>query len=119
MTVHSNDQLQQLAQHGCVKCRKDDLVLPIVRVRELLTVLPHWELVQNRSIQRKWSFTNFAETMLFVESVAAIATFNDHHPDVSFGYNYCTVLYSTHAINGLSENDFICAAQIELVSTEK
>ena len=119
MTTLVNDKLQQLAQQKCVQCRQGDPALPIAKTRELMTALPHWELVQKHSIRRTWNFANFAETMQFVETIAVIATTNDHHPDVSFGYNYCTVLYSTHAINELSENDFICAAQIELISTEK
>ena len=50
--------------------------------------------------------------MLFVNAVAAIAHREDHHPDLEVSYNSCTVRYTTHAIKGLSENDFICAAKV-------
>ncbi len=119
MNMNISDKLQQLSQKQCLQCRKGDPALSKDKTNELLAALPQWDLVDNHSIQRKWDFTNFAETMLFIEQVATIATINDHHPDVSFGYNYCTVLYSTHAVNGLSENDFICAAHIELIATKK
>jgi len=119
MNMHPNDQLQQLSNKQCMQCRKGDLTLSKDKINGLLSVLPHWELIDHHAIQRKWSFANFTETISFIKEIAEIATSNDHHPDVSFGYNYCTVLYSTHAINGLSENDFICAAQIELIATEK
>jgi len=117
--MHLNNKLYRLAQQECIQCRQGDRVLSAEKTNKLLAILPHWELVENHSIQRKWEFTNFTETMQFINAIAEIAENNDHHPDVSFGYNYCTVLYSTHAINGLSEGDFICAAQIELISTEK
>ena len=54
--------------------------------------------------------------MSFVNALAHMANIEDHHPDLEIGYNYCRVRYSTHAIGGLSENDFICAAKIDLRS---
>lgn len=109
----------QLADKSCMPCRQGDAVLPLHDVNELLNVLPLWHLTENHSIQRLYKFSNFTETMKFVHLVADIAESNDHHPDVTFGYNYCSIIYTTHATNGLSENDFICAAQIELIATEK
>ncbi len=52
------------------------------------------------------------EIMDFINAMASIANAEDHHPDFSAGYNYCQVKYTTHAIDGLSENDFICAAKL-------
>lgn len=65
------------------------------------------------NITREFEFLNYYQTTAFVNAVAWIAHTQDHHPDMTFGYKQCTVLYSTHAINGLSENDFICAARID------
>ena len=65
------------------------------------------------SIQRAFKFRNFHETMAFVNAVAWIAHTEDHHPDMAVGYNRCTVQFSTHAVGGLTENDFICAARID------
>jgi 4a-hydroxytetrahydrobiopterin dehydratase len=53
--------------------------------------------------------------MSFVNAVAHIANVEDHHPDLELGYNYCRVTYATHAIGGLSQNDFICAAKLDLL----
>jgi 4a-hydroxytetrahydrobiopterin dehydratase len=53
--------------------------------------------------------------MSFVNALAHVANIEDHHPDLEVGYNYCRVRYSTHAIGGLSENDFICAAKIDRI----
>ena len=65
-----------------------------------------------RYILRKFKFDNFLRTCSFINAMAWIAEQQGHHPDFSAGYNYCEVRYTTHAINGLSENDFICGARI-------
>ena len=53
--------------------------------------------------------------MSFVNALAHIANIEDHHPDLEVGYNYCHVTFTTHAIGGLSENDFVCAAKTDLI----
>ena len=53
--------------------------------------------------------------MSFVNAVAHVANIEDHHPDLEIGYSVCRVRYSTHAIGGLSENDFICAAKLDQI----
>ena len=53
--------------------------------------------------------------MSFVNALAHIANIEDHHPDLEVGYNYCRVAFTTHALKGLSENDFICAAKIDRI----
>ena len=68
-----------------------------------------------RSIRREFAFRDFFRTMSFVNALAHIANLEDHHPDLEVGYNYCRVRFTTHAIRGLSENDFICAAKIDLI----
>ena len=69
--------------------------------------------VDAQSIQREFRFRDFLRTMSFVNALAHIANIEDHHPDLELGYNYCRVRFTTHAIQGLSENDFICAAKID------
>lgn len=64
-------------------------------------------------IQCDYKFVNYYHTMAFVNAIAWMAHQEDHHPDLEVGYNHCLVRYSTHAINGLSENDFICAAKVD------
>lgn len=75
---------------------------------------PEWQLTHDRlSIQRDYRFRDFHQTMAFVNALAWIAHREDHHPDLEVGYRHCLVRYSTHSVGGLSENDFICAAQID------
>jgi 4a-hydroxytetrahydrobiopterin dehydratase len=69
------------------------------------------------SIHRAFSFNNFYETMTFMNAIAWIANRENHHPDVELGYNYCRVKLMTHALKGLSHNDFICASKIDQVLT--
>jgi 4a-hydroxytetrahydrobiopterin dehydratase len=73
-----------------------------------------WRLVNDgKALRATFDFKNYYHTTAFVNAVAYIAHREDHHPDVSFGYKTCTVEYWTHAANGLTENDFICAAKID------
>ena len=82
------------------------------RIDALLKEVPGWAY-DGMVIAKTWSFKNYHETMAFVNAVAWVAHREDHHPDVSVGYNRCRVESSTHSIGGISENDFICAAKIE------
>lgn len=65
------------------------------------------------TIQRKFEFNNYYQTMAFANSVAWIAHQQNHHPDMTITYRHCLILYTTHSIAGLSINDFICAARID------
>ena len=77
-----------------------------------------WELAADgKSLTRAFKFVDFYRTMSFVNALAHVANLEDHHPDLEVGYNYCRVRYSTHSIGGLSENDFICAAKIDLIAS--
>ena len=64
-------------------------------------------------IFKSYRFKNYHETMAFVNATAWVSHREDHHPDLTVSYNECKVSYITHAIGGLSENDFICAAKID------
>jgi len=80
----------------------------------LAALAPGWRIAEDgRSIRRAFSFTDFYETMAFVNAVAWIANTEDHHPDLEVGYDYCRLAFSTHSVGGLSENDFICAAKVD------
>jgi 4a-hydroxytetrahydrobiopterin dehydratase len=84
-----------------------------------LEQVPGWELAEdNKSIVRTFNFQDFLSTISFINAMAYMSEQQGHHPDFSAGYSYCKVRYTTHAIDGLSENDFICAAKInELLET--
>ncbi len=75
--------------------------------------MPGWTLV-NSTITREFKFKNFIEAMQFVNKVADLANSEDHHPDIHISYSKVRLELSTHAIGGLSMNDFIVAAKINL-----
>ena len=79
-----------------------------------LSTLPEWSVIDDRRIEKIFKFGTFADALAFVNKVGAIAEENGHHPDINlFGWNKVTITLSTHAIDGLSENDFILASKID------
>ena len=101
-----------LALGKCRPCEGGVAPLKPDEIRRLLAQLAGWDYGNSR-ISRTYSFKNYHQTMAFVNACAWISHREDHHPDLSVGYNQCRVEYTTHAINGLSENDFICAAKLD------
>ena len=105
-----------LKNRSCVAPKKGDPALKTQRVSKLLGDIPEWKLdAEAQTISRTLRFKNFYETMAFVNALAWIANHEDHHPDLDVGYNRCVVHYRTHEVDGLSENDFICAAKIDVL----
>ncbi|MEE8530018.1 MAG: 4a-hydroxytetrahydrobiopterin dehydratase [Nitrosomonadaceae bacterium] len=96
----------------CKPCEGGVPPLSSEKITELLKQLEGWDLF-DRLIGKLYNFKNYYQTMAFVNAVAWISHREDHHPDMIVSYNKCRVEYSTHAIGGLSENDFICAAKID------
>jgi 4a-hydroxytetrahydrobiopterin dehydratase len=101
-----------LTARKCVPCEGGVPPLSQERIDELLKELAGWEYNDGK-ISRTFSFKDFYETVEFVNAIAWIANREGHHPDLEVSYNTCNVSFRTHAINGMSENDFICAAKID------
>ena len=96
--------------------RHQDTALADADIAALLPALDGWALQDGRLV-KAYPFKNYYRTMAFVNAVAWLSHAEDHHPELTIGYNRCLVSYSTHSVNGgqggLSENDFICAAKAE------
>ena len=102
-----------LTDRHCAPCEGGIPTLTREEAEGMLTEIPGWELsTDTRSIHRRFEFKGFYKCMSFINAMAWIANAENHHPDFSAGYNYCEVTFTTHAIDGLSENDFICAAKV-------
>jgi len=101
-----------LAGKKCKVCEGGIAPLTQAEIRDLLKQLEGWELIDGR-IAKVYTFKNYYQTMAFVNATAWVSHLEDHHPDISVGYNRCRIEYVTHAISGLSENDFICAAKLD------
>jgi len=106
---------KELTKRRCKPCEGGVPPLESSAVQQLMQALhTAWELSEDgKSIVRRFEFAGYHRTISFVNAVAWIAEDEGHHPDLQVRYGKVEVLYTTHAINGLSENDFICAAKID------
>jgi 4a-hydroxytetrahydrobiopterin dehydratase len=107
-----NNTACDLSSKQCKPCEGGVPPLSATTVADYLKQIDGWQL-QDKQIVKTYEFKNYYQTMAFVNAVAWISHREDHHPDLLVGYNQCVVTYTTHAIGGLSENDFICAAKID------
>lgn len=108
-------QNQDLSSAHCEPCQGGVKPLEGADIAAYLAVIdPAWVLDEDRHcIARSFKFKNFAKTMFFVNALAHLADQQGHHPDVTFGYNYCRVAFTTHEAGGLTRNDFICANLVD------
>jgi len=103
----------ELSERRCVPCKGGVPPLDKTEAGRLISEVPGWTLDgEATGIRRKFVFPDFATAMRFAGRVGELAETEGHHPDLSVGWGYCTVLFRTHAIRGLHENDFIMAAKV-------
>jgi 4a-hydroxytetrahydrobiopterin dehydratase len=108
----------KLAEQACKPVQTGTAPLSHKETEELLREIPQWSL-SGKSIQREYRFNDFRQSMDFVNNVASIANDQDHHPDIFISYNKVRLILSTHKILGLSLNDFIMAAKIDLLTVQR
>jgi 4a-hydroxytetrahydrobiopterin dehydratase len=101
-----------LTQPDCQSCKAGASLLAQSEIDSLLKQLPGWLQIGN-TLTKTYPFKNYYQTLAFVNASAWISHRQDHHPDLNVGYNQCVVTYTTHAVNGLTLNDFICAYKVE------
>ena len=94
-----------LINKKCIPCEVGGLPFGQKEIEVFSRDLKNWEVVDNKKIKRSFKFKDFKESIVFVNKVAELAESEGHHPDMRVGYNYLVIRYTTHAINGLSEND--------------
>lgn len=107
-----NTGVCDLSKKSCKPCEGGVPPLEQAKIDLLLKELSGWEQAGNE-IVKTYRFKNYHETVAFVNATAWVSHREGHHPDLAVAYNQCLIRYSTHAIGGLSENDFICAAKID------
>lgn len=106
-----------LVQKHCESCEGIGSALTPEQIQNLLPQIDSsWQVSEdNKEIKRSFAFADFYETMAFINAIAWIANQENHHPDLEAGYNYCHIRFMTHALKGLSLNDFICAAKVDSI----
>ena len=108
--------MPKLTAHKCTACEGGVKPLTSKDFHPLLEQVPRWKVINGRQIERGFQFNNFKTALAFVNAVAKIAEKEKHHPDMFLhGWNKVRLTLYTHAIGGLSKNDFIVAAKVDVL----
>ena len=111
--------MSNLINKKCVPCESGILPFDISEIYKYQKKIDGWEVRENEKkiyfLEKKFNFKNFINSQNFINKVGKISEEEGHHPDISFGWGYAKIIISTHAIEGLSENDFILAAKIDQI----
>jgi 4a-hydroxytetrahydrobiopterin dehydratase len=116
MTLTATD----LTRKHCQSCESGVPALPADQVQEHLRAVPRWALTgDGKRLRREWRVKDFPVALDFFNRVGAVAEAEDHHPDLHLtGYRNVAIELWTHAVGGLTENDFILAAKIDQLSVD-
>ena len=107
---------KELIEGKCEPCSGNTPKLNFEEISKYLSELNEWNVNNNQEmIFKKFKFSNFRKALAFTNKVGELAEKELHHPDLSIGFGYCLVMIHTHAIKGLSINDFILASKIDLI----
>ena len=108
-----------LVKKKCKPCEGGVIPFDVSEIHKYQKKMDGWEITKEKNeiffLIKKFNFKNFLESQKFVNNVGIIAEKEGHHPDISFGWGYSEIKITTHAIKGLSENDFILAAKIDQI----
>ena len=111
--------MSDLLKKKCVPCEGGVSTLDISEIHKYQKKVDGWDVVSNDKkiyfLEKKFKFKNFLESQKFINTVGEISENENHHPDILFGWGYAKISITTHAIEGLSENDFILAAKIDQI----
>ena len=109
--------MDDLLKKKCVPCEGSALPFDISEIHKYQKKVDGWNIFKDEKkvffLNKKFNFKNFLDSQNFINKVGEISENEGHHPDISFGWGYAEIKITTHAIEGLSENDFILAAKID------
>ena len=111
--------MTKLSDKKCVPCEGGVIPFNVSEIHKYQKKVDGWEIIKNDKdiyiLEKKFVFKNFLESQSFVNKVGKISEEENHHPDIFFGWGYAKIHITTHAIEGLSENDFILASKIDKI----
>ena len=111
--------MNDLLKKKCVPCEGGVAPFDISEIHKYQKKVDGWDVSKNEKniyfLKKEFSFKNFLESQKFIIEVGKISEDEGHHPDIIFGWGYAKINITTHAIEGLSENDFILAAKIDKI----
>ncbi len=105
-----------LASRDCVPCRGGVPPMQGDEILEFAKQLDGWEVIKNHYLRRTYTFSDFKQSLGFVNRVGQLAEEQGHHPDICFGWGRAEITIWTHKIDGLTESDFILAAKIDKIT---
>ena len=112
--------MDDLAKKKCIPCEGGVLPFDVTEIHKYQKKVDGWDITKNIKnnylLEKNFRFNNFKESQNFVNKVGEISEEEGHHPDITFGWGYVKINITTHAIEGLSENDFILAAKIDQIT---
>ena len=112
--------MNDLLNKKCVPCEGGVSAFDISEIHKYQKKIDGWDVKKNEKkkyfLEKKFKFKDFESSQSFINKVGTVSERENHHPDISFGWGYAKIIITTHAIEGLSENDFILAAKIDQIS---
>ncbi|MDQ6970573.1 MAG: 4a-hydroxytetrahydrobiopterin dehydratase [Mariprofundus sp.] len=100
----------------CVPCQGGIAPLDAETARVKLVDVPGWALIaDDKQLRRSFTFKNFVAAQQFANQVGELSEAENHHPDITYGWGYCSVVFYSHKIGGLHQNDFIMAAKVNAI----
>ena len=111
--------MSDLLKKKCVPCEGGVSTLDISEIHKYQKKVDGWDVKKNEKeifyLEKSFKFKNFLDSQVFIDKVRKVSENENHHPDISFGWGYAKIMITTHAIEGLSQNDFILAAKIDQI----
>ena len=107
--------MSELTSKHCEPCEGGTPPLGEREIERLLGQLDGWNVIEGRKLEKEYRFADFRQALAYVNRLGEVAEAEGHHPDMAVGYNKVTVVFATHSVGGLSENDFILAAKADEV----
>jgi 4a-hydroxytetrahydrobiopterin dehydratase len=112
--------MNDLLKKKCVPCEGGAIPFDVSEIHKYQKKVDGWDIVKNQKdkflLKKNFQLKNFEESQKLVNKIGKISEEEGHHPDISFGWGYVEINITTHAIEGLSENDFILAAKIDQIT---
>ena len=112
--------MSDISKKKCVPCEGKTVPFDISEIHKYQKKVDGWDIAKNEKnnffLEKNFKFKNFKDSQDFINIIGKISEEEGHHPDITFGWGYAKIIITTHAIEGLSENDFILAAKIDKIA---